>query len=143
MPAQVFIPTRFTTDKPELLRSELERLSRSLDDWTRGASELFAPRIVAFPSLNPTMLVLGQVVRVSLPDGAALNLQLPPPDRKHYGKKCTLLRRSATGLIRVYPTDALVGGVATYQMANDVHFVDFLLDDGDWYPSRAGGAIAL
>lgn len=143
MPAQVFIPQRFTTDKPEPLRSELERFARSMDDYTRGAPELFAPRLTAFPALNPTALILGQVVRVTLPDGAALNLQLPPPDRKHYGKKCTVLRRTTTGLIRVYPTDALVGGVAIYQMANDVHFVDFLLDDGDWYPSRAGGAIAL
>lgn len=143
MPAQVFIPQRFTVGKPEVLRAELERLARSMDDYTRGAPELFAPRLIAFPALNPSALVLGQVVRVSLRDGDYLALQLPQPERKHYGKKCTLLRRTADGLIRVFGVAALVGGEATYQMANDVHFVEFLLDDGDWYPSRAGGGMAL
>jgi hypothetical protein len=143
MPAQVFIPNRFATDKPEALRTELERFAQSMDSYTRGAPELFAPRLTAFPAVNPTMLVLGQVVRVSLADGESLRLQLPPPDRKNFGKKCTLLRKTTTGLVRIFGGSALVGGQSVYQMANDIHFVEFLLDDGDYYPSRAGAGVVL
>jgi hypothetical protein len=143
MPAQVFIPQRFTTDKPDALRAELERFARSMDGYTRGALETFAPRLVAFPAVNPRMLVLGQVARVSLADGESLRLQLPPPARENFGKKCTLLRKTTTGLIHVFGGEALVGGAAVYQMANDIHFVEFLLDDGDYYPSRAGAGVVL
>jgi hypothetical protein len=136
------IPLHFTTDKPEALRSELERFARSMDAHTRAASEAFEPRLIAVPTLNPSMLVFGQTVRLSLRDGDSLDLHLPPPDSKHSGKKCTLLRRTATGLIRVHGGAALVAGESVYRMANEPHFVEFLLDDGAWYPSRAGaGAI--
>jgi hypothetical protein len=143
MPAQVFIPQRFPTERPEALRTELERFARSMDSYTRGATETFAPRLTAFPTVNTTKLILGQVVRVSLADGESLRLQLPPPARENFGKKCTLLRTATTGLIQVFGGEALVGGVAIYQMANDIHFVEFLLDDGAYYPSRAGAGIAL
>jgi hypothetical protein len=143
MPAQVFIPSRFATDQPATLRAELEQFAQSMDTYTRGALETFAPRLTAFPAVNATKLILGQVVRVSLADGESLNLQLPPPDRKNFGKKCALLRKTTTGLVRVFGGQALVGGVAVYQMANDIHFVEFLLDDGAYYPSRAGAGVAL
>jgi hypothetical protein len=143
MPAQVFIPNRFPTESPAALRTELERFAQSMDSYTRGAPELFAPRLAAFPAVNSTKLVLGQIVRVSLADGESLRLQLPPPERKNFGKKCTLLRTATTGLVQVFGGSALVGGQSVYQMANDIHFVEFLLDDGNYYPSRAGAGIDL
>lgn len=141
MPAQVFIPSRFATDKPEALRMDLERFAQSMDTYTRGAPEQFAPRLTAFPAVNSTKLILGQVVRVSLADGESLRLQLPAPERKNFGKKCVLLRTTTAGLVRVFGGEALVGGVSVYQMANDIHFVEFLLDDGAYYPSRAGAGV--
>jgi hypothetical protein len=141
MPAQVDIPKRFTTADPEALRRELERLAQSLDVYTRGLADLFTPRYTAIPQLNPRSLVLGMVARANLIDGDTLSIQMPPPDRKNFGKRCAILRETTTGLIRLHGGPALIGVESQYQLANDIHFVEFLLDDGAWYPSRAGGGM--
>ena len=142
MPSLLDIPRRFSTDKPEALRSELERFAQAVDIFTRGAADVYAPRYLPIPGINPTALVFGMVGRVSLVDGDELFIQLPPPERKNFGKRCAVLRRTVTGLIRIVGGAALVGGVAQYQLANDIHWVEFLLDDGNYYPSRAGGGFA-
>ncbi len=141
MPATIDIPRRFSTDDPKQLKSELERMAQALDVYTRGAPDLFAPRYIAIPQINPTNLVLGQVARANLIDGDLLNIQMPPPERKNFGKRCAILRVTATGTILLHGGPALIGGYSKYQMANDLHFVEFLLDDGNYYPSRAGGGI--
>lgn len=143
MPSAIDIPRSFSTEKPEQLRGELERLAQSLDVYTRQGLEMFAPRYTAIPAVNPTALVIGQIARVNLIDGDLLRVQMPPPDRKHFGKKCAVLRETTTGNVLLFGGRALVGGADRYQLANDIHFVEFLLDDGDWYPSRAGGALQL
>lgn len=140
MPSAIDIPQRFTTEDPARLKSELERMAQALDLFTRQGLELYAPRYTALPSINPTALVVGRVARVNLIDGDLLRLQMPPPDRKNFGKKCAILRETTTGNVLIFGGPALVGGADRYQLANDIHFVEFLLDDGDWYPSRAGGA---
>lgn len=140
MPSLIDIPRRFSTDKPEQLRMELERLAQSLDVYTRQGLEMFAPRYTAIPSVNPTALVIGSVGRINLIDGDALRVQMPPPERKHFGKRCAVLRETTTGTVTLFGGSALIAGADRYQMASDIHWVEFLLDDGDWYPSRAGGA---
>ena len=142
MPAQVAIPLRFNVDDKAALRADLERLSQALDLYTRGAPELFAPRLTAIPAVNPTKLSFGMVARVNLVDGDELNIQMPPPDRPNFGKKCALLRQTTTGIARLHGAGATIGGLVVYQMANDIHFVEFLLDDGNWYPTRPGSGIA-
>lgn len=142
MPALLDIPRRFTTDKPEQLRSELERFAQAVDLFTRGAADVYAPRYVAIPGINPAALSFGMIARVNLIDGDELFIQLPPPDRKNFGKRCAVLRTTTTGLVRIVGGAALVGGAAQYQLADDIHWVEFLLDDGNYYPSRAGGGFA-
>ena len=141
MPAQLAIPLRFDVKDPEKLRSDLERLAQALDVWTRGASEIFAPRLTAIATVNPTSLSFGMVGRFNLIDGDEVNVQLPPPERKNFGKRCAMLRETMPGIIRIRAPDALIGGDDVYQMANDIHIVEFVLDDGDWYPTRAGAGI--
>lgn len=139
MPSTLDLPRRFSVDKPEQLRSELERLVQSLDVYTRQGTEMFAPRYTAIPGVNPTALSFGMVARVNLIDGDELYVRLPRPDLKNQGKRCAILRQTTAGLVRVVGGSALVGGESQYQMANDIHWVEFLLDDGAYYPSRAGG----
>lgn len=143
MPSVLDLPRRFSVDKPEQLRTELERLAQSLDVYTRQGLELFAPRYTALPSLNPTALVIGRVARVNLVDGDYLRVQMPPPDRENFGKRCAVLRETLAGNVLIFGGPALIAGASRYQMTNDIHYVEFLLDNGNWYPSRAGGAIEL
>lgn len=142
MPSAIDIPQRFTTDDPAQLKRELERMAQALDLFTRQGFEIYAPRYTALPTLNPTALVVGRVARVNLVDGDLLRMQMPPANRKDFGKKCAILRETTTGNCLLFGGAALVGGADRYQLANDIHFVEFLLDDGDWYPSRAGGGWA-
>ena len=142
MPALLDIPRRFTTENPEVLRKELDRFAQAVDLFTRSAAETYAPRYLAIPGINPTKLVFGMVGRVTLLDGDELFIQLPPPDRKNFGKRCAVLRTTSAGLVRIVGGQALVGGETQYQLANDLHWVEFLLDDGDYYPTRAGGGFA-
>ena len=142
MPALLDIPRRFTTENPEVLRKELDRFAQAVDLFTRSAAETYSPRYLAIPGINPTKLVFGMVGRVTLLDGDELFIQLPPPDRKNFGKRCAVLRTTSAGLVRIVGGQALVGGETQYQLANDLHWVEFLLDDGDYYPTRAGGGFA-
>ena len=141
MPAQVAIPLRFDTADPAKLRSDLERFAQALDVWTRGAAETFSPRLLAVPQVNPSKLSFGMVARVNLVDGDTLNVQMPPPERANFGKRCAILRETTTGVVRLHGAKATIAGDTVYQMANDIHFVEFLLDDGHWYPTRAGAGI--
>ncbi len=149
MPAQVAIPLRFDTADPAKLRSDLERFAQALDVWTRGASELFNPRLIAVPLVNPSKLSFGMVARVNLTEDDVLHVQMPAPDRPNFGKRCAILRETTTGIVQLHPSGRIgdrtstIAGASRYQMANDIHFVEFLLDDGDWYPTRPGSGIAL
>lgn len=143
MPSQIAIPLRFDTSDPARLKADLERFAQSLDLYTRQGSELFVPRYLAIPQVNPTSLAFGYVARVNLIDGDTLNMQMPPAERKNFGKRCAILRETMPGIVRIQAGSALIGGASIYQMANDIHFVEFLLDDGNWYPTRPGSGIAL
>ena len=101
------------------------------------------PAQVAIPQVNPSKLSFGMVARVNLVDGDTLNVQMPPPDRANFGKRCAVLRETTTGVVRLHGATATIGGASVYQMANDIHVVEFLLDDGDWYPTRPGSGIEL
>ena len=143
MPAAAAIPLRFPTDDAALLREALERFAQIMDQYTRDAPVSFVPRYQPIATINPPALVFGQVARVSLSDGDTLNMQLPFPSTKDYGKRCAVLRRTITGIVRIRAPGASIAGVTDYQMANDIHYLEFLLDDGAYFPTRPGSGIAL
>jgi hypothetical protein len=138
MPAPLNLPKTFPTDDPARLKDTLERFAQELDKFIRQLPQAYAP-ILSGSTPNPSVLKFGEVARVSIQDGDSVSLQLPKPDKVNNGKRCAIRRATITGEILVIPVGgALVGGAASYRLANDVHFVEFLLDDGDFYPSRAG-----
>lgn len=136
MPSPLALPKTFPTD-PVALKATLERLSQELDAYLRQIAQT-TEQTPALSLINPGSLIFGGVARVSVADGVTGAIQLPRPDAKMVGKKCTIQRLSTTGEILVYAVGCLVAGQQRYRMANDIHFVEFLFD-GDFYPSRAGG----
>jgi hypothetical protein len=136
MPSPLNIPKTFTTDDAIRLKTELERQSQEIDRYLRDTSDASQP-VPLLSLVNPAYLTFGQVARVDVPDGFTLKMQLPRPDPAFIGKRCGVRRSSMTGEVLIYAVGCLVGGYERYRMANDIHFVEFMLD-GDFYPSRYG-----
>ena len=113
MPATISIPLTFTTDDPARLRADLERFAQAVDLYTRGAAELFAPRLKAIAQLNPTSLSFGMVGRVNLIDGDTLNIALPRANAKDIGRRCGVLRASGTGIVVLHAAVGTVAGATT------------------------------
>ncbi len=141
MGAATDIPLRYPTDDLGELKELLERFAQSMDIFTREAA-IGAKRFETV-DLVPSrpLLAFDRITRVAfVADGATVTIPLPPARKENIGRRCGCLRSSITGRIVISAPGSLVAGLGTYQMANDLHFVEFLLGpDLYYYPSRAGG----
>lgn len=144
MPSAIDIPQRFTTDDPAQLKRELERMAQALDLFTRQLPALIGQMSIVDMNAESLKLSYGRAVRVqSVLDGSGVEFTLPTPRAADVGKRCALLRSSATGIVTVVGVGATVGGNDTYTLTSDAHFVDFLLgNDLNFYPSRPGSGTA-
>ncbi len=137
MAAQTDIPLRFPED-PKAQRRELERMAASLTSYFAGITGhphagVVARRYTKRPQ-NDTKAAFWQMTPVALPGATDVHtVSLPPPDVRNAGLETIVIRQTTTGTIHLSGSGALVNGLPTATLVNDLGYYAVLFDGANYY----------
>lgn len=138
MAAQTSIPLAFTTDDPEALKRELERLAAALTTYFAGITgqphAALVQRRLQLRPLNDRTAAFGYITPVSLSKSTdVLPISLPPPDPKNTGLMLAVRRKSTLGTVKLSSPGCLINGFSSVELSGEVALTPIWFDDGNYY----------
>lgn len=133
------IPTRYRTDKPAELRTDLERMAVGVIAWARALpSTTDSKPTVGKLTASGSTLGFGTIARVAPRDDQQIDLYLPRPDSTQGGRTLGIMRLTSGGAVQVIAPDSTVNGHAAIFLLGGAGLTTIAFDGADYFMSNGG-----